>query len=90
MEQNLNIGNDFDKDTEIILTKQARKDLDKVLQRIKELEPSRERSLVITKVQEAIMWLGMNLKQLNDTNPYPDSYNPENTKIESTADKLKM
>ena len=36
------------------------------------------------------MWLGMDLKRLNEPNPYPDSYNPENAKIAPTADNMKM
>ena len=32
----------------------------------------------------------MNLKRLNEPNPYPDSYNPSNAKIEPTADGLKL
>jgi hypothetical protein len=75
---------------EVTYDKHLRKDLDKQLQRLKNLTPSRERSLAITKLQEAIMWLGMDLKRLNETNPYPDSYDPTNTKINPTADGLKM
>ena len=75
---------------EIKLTKQSRVDLDAQLQKLRELPSSREVSLSITKTQEAIMWLGMNLKRLNQPNPYPDSYNPENTKIAPTADGLKL
>lgn len=75
---------------EVKSDKAARRDLDAQLQRIKELPPSRERSLAITKLQEAIMWLGMDLKRLNEPNPYPESKNPENTKIEPTADGLKL
>ena len=84
-------------------TKQFRKDLDTVLQTIKrrsERDPacdvehgfraSRERDIAITKIQEAIMWLGMDLKSLNEPNPYPESYNPESPDIEPTADGLKL
>lgn len=81
---------DFYKDNQIIMTKHCRRELDVILQSIKKLDNSREKSLAITKIQEAIMWLGMNLKQLNDTNPHPDSYNPDNTNIAPTADGLKM
>lgn len=70
--------------------KQWRKDLDEVLQNIKSGSPSRERSLSITKVQEAIMWLGMDLKRLNEPNPYPQSYNPDSPVVEKTADGLKL
>ena len=43
-----------------------------------------------TKLQEAIMWLGMDLKRLKEPNPYPESMNPNSDKIEPTADGLKM
>lgn len=72
-------------------TKSFRKALDAELQRIKESDrKSRERSLAITKLQEAIMWLGMDLKELGAENPYPNSYNPDNTVIEPIADGLKL
>ena len=70
--------------------KQWRKDLDATLQQVKRGAPSRERSLTITKLQEAIMWLGMDLKRLNEPNPYPQSYNPESPVIEKTADGLTL
>tara|TARA_R110000868_G_scaffold69072_1_gene203773 strand:- start:49 stop:324 length:276 start_codon:yes stop_codon:yes gene_type:complete len=90
--------------TTVEQTKQYRKDLDAVLQRIKEgsekssvtkdtvqvIRHSRERSLAITKVQEAIMWLGMDLKEQGTDNPYPNSYKPENQIIDKTADGLKL
>lgn len=75
---------------EVIANKKLRVSLDKQLQELKGLNRSRERSLAITKLQEAIMWLGMDLKRLNEDNPYPDSYDPSNTKIAPTADNLKM
>lgn len=81
---------------EIISTKQRRVDVDAITQAVRELPQSRETSLVITKLQEATMWLGMNLKRINETNPgsspnpYPNSRNTSNTKIEPTADGLKM
>jgi hypothetical protein len=89
-------------------TKQFRKELDDVLQRLKKAcdhtdmpsqgitpvqgaRSNRERSIAITKLQEAIMWLGMDLKDIGETpNPYPQSYNPESPAIEPTADGLKM
>lgn len=57
---------------------------------------SRERSLAITKLQEAVMWLGMDLKAINEEqpgareSPYPNSKNPGNLKIDPTADGLRM
>jgi hypothetical protein len=95
----------------IAATKQHRKDLDEVLQRLRKdsdkqftgprdpdhpVRASRERSLAITKVQEAIMWLGMDLKAINEEspgaapNPYPESYNPASPKIEPTSEGLKL
>ena len=76
---------------EIPAIKQLRKESDELIQRVKQLEPCREVSLVITKLQEAVMWIGMDLKRLNDTNPYPSSKDPSTgIKIEPTADGLKL
>lgn len=82
---------------EVAQTKQFRKDLDEVLQRLKSAtRKSRERSIAITKLQESVMWLGMDLKAMNEEgvtgcqNPYPQSYNPGNPTIEPTADGLKL
>lgn len=75
---------------EVPAIKQLRKDTDDIIQRVRELEPCRETSLVITKLQEAVMWLGMDLKRLNQPNPYPESKDPNSMKIEPTADGLKM
>ena len=37
------------------------------------------------------MWLGMDLKRIHDTNPYPSSKDPSTgTKIDPTADNLKL
>lgn len=102
------------KDIHIILDKELRRDIDGIIQRLKDAEKprplsqpeaqqpdpgfrrSRERSLAITKLQEAVMWLGMDLKAINEEepgstpNPYPDSKDPSNTRIQPTADGLKM
>lgn len=81
---------------EIIANKELRRDIDAAIQRVKALPSSRERSLTITKLQEGVMWLGMDLKRINETtpgsieNPYPNSKDPTNTKIEPTADGLKL
>lgn len=81
--------------SEIIADKELRRDIDAHIQKVKALPPSRERSLTITKLQEAVMWLGMDLKRINETtgegaNPYPNSKDPSNIKIEPTADGLKL
>ena len=76
---------------EIPAIKQLRKDIDDVIQRVRDLEPCREVSLCITKLQEAVMWLGMDLKRLNQPNPYPSSKDATTgTTIEPTADNLKF
>jgi hypothetical protein len=76
---------------EVVANKQLRKDTDEIIQRIKDLPPSHERSLSITKLQEGVMWLGMDLKRLNETNPYPSSKDPSTgSQIEPTADGLKL
>lgn len=84
-------------ESEIIANKELRRDIDAIIQRVKALPASRERSLTITKLQEGVMWLGMDLKRINDTtpgsqpNPYPSSKDPSTgMKIEPTADGLKL
>ena len=86
-EENNKIMNSLE---EVKSNKQLRKDIDDIIQRLKELPSSRERSLSITKLQEGVMWLGMDLKRLNEPNPYPNSKDPSNAKIEPTADGLKF
>ena len=81
----------IDTGSAIIECKEFRVLLDAILQQIKNSpRKSRERSLVVTKLQEAIMWLGMDLKDLGTANPYPNSYKPENTVVDPTADGLKL
>lgn len=86
----------FTIEDEIVTTKQLRRDIDDKIQLVKSLPMSRERALCITKLQEGVMWLGMDLKRINEENPgvienpYPNSKDPSNTKIEPTADGLKM
>ena len=83
----------------IIETKLLRKGIDEQIQHLKIAEftrRSRERSLAITKLQEAVMWLGMDLKDISDSgvvkieNPYPNSKDPTNAIIDPTADGLKL
>ena len=75
----------------IIANKELRVAIDALIQKAKDLPLSRERSLGITKLQEAVMWFGMDLKRLNDNRTcYPESYNPSNTIVEPCADGLKL
>ena len=81
----------MDINLEIPKVKQLRKDIDDIIQRVKALDGCREVSICITKLQEAVMWLGMDLKRINDTNPYPSSKDSSTgTKIEPNADNLKL
>jgi hypothetical protein len=83
MEKNTSAG--------IIANKELRVGIDELIQKAKGLPQSRERSLGITKLQEAVMWFGMDLKRLNDGRTcYPESYNPSNTIVEPCADGLKL
>ena len=75
---------------EIKNTKQLRKDIDEVLQRVKNLEFRYETANAITKLQEGVMWLGMYLKYLGEQDPYPESRNPDSQRIEPIADGLKL
>lgn len=80
-----------DYEWEVIRNKELRQSIDSQIQQVKNLPPSRERSLSITKLQEAVMWLGMDLKRLGESNPYPSSKDPSTgTKIEPTADFLRL
>ena len=76
---------------EVVENKRLRQEIDAKIQEVKDLPVSRERSLTITKLQEAVMWRGMDLKRLGTDNPYPSSKDPSTgTVIEPTADGLKL
>lgn len=52
---------------------------------------TRQHRLVLNAIEDAIMRLGMCLKELNVTpNPYPNSYNPSSPVVDKTADGLIM
>jgi hypothetical protein len=81
---------------EIASIKDHRRHIDAKIQQIKLWPQTRERSLAITKLQEAVMWLGMDLKRIGEANPgliadpYPHSKDSAVPTIEPTADELKM
>lgn len=77
--------------SEIVRVKELRQSIDSNIQKVKNLESCRETSICITKLQEAVMWLGMDLKRLGNPNPYPGSKDPNSGDIiHPTADGLKM
>lgn len=86
----------------VVKHKELRGKIDAIIQEVKQLPPTRETSLTITKLQEGVMWLGMGLKMIHDENPdfwekagNPDPYvgskNPTTgAHIGPTADGLKL
>ena len=82
---------EYTRDMGVADSKTWRAELDATLQKLRAKPGSRERSLAVTKIQEAIMWLGMDLKRLNDgVSCYPGSYDPANKTVHPVADGLKM
>ena len=74
----------------VLAVKQLRRELDAVLQTMRKIPGSREVSLAITKLQESIMWLGMDLKAAaGGQTCYEHGYDQTPT-VEPTADGLKM
>ena len=64
---------------------------DHLVQGVKELFESHEVCTSIDKFLEGIMWLGMELKRVNEPNPYPNSKDPgTGNVIDKTADGMKM
>lgn len=51
---------------------------------------SKETEEAVKSLQLSKMWLGKVLKELGTANPYPESKNPDNEKIEPTADTFKL
>jgi hypothetical protein len=70
--------------------KNLRVHLDCSLQNMKQLPLTDELHTASVRLKESIMWLGMELKRLGEDNPYPNSYDPENAKIDPTAQGLKL
>lgn len=79
-------------ETEIVKTKQFRKDIDGIVQSIQaELTKGQTADIAVIKLKEAVMWLGLHLKELGATNPYPHSKDPSTGDIvDETADGLKF
>jgi len=66
--------------------RKTRIQLDAVFVLTGKLTPSREVSLAKTHFETSKMMLGKVLGELGTANPYPESKNPESSKIEPTAD----
>src|SRR6184192_3720379 len=68
--------------------KAIRQHLDHLMIQTKQYPSNREVSLAYTNTQRASMWLGQVLKELAEPNPYPNSTDTSNTKIEPRADQM--
>ena len=53
----------------VVKHKELRGKIDAIIQDVKQLPPTKETSLTITKLQEGVMWLGVGLKRIHDENP---------------------
>ena len=69
---------------QIIETKHLRKDLDDVIQRLRKLPCCDELHNARHYTTNALMCLGMNLKRLGNSNPYPNSRDTSNTTVDPT------
>ncbi|MES2705123.1 MAG: hypothetical protein V4726_00840 [Verrucomicrobiota bacterium] len=72
--------------TPVAETKQARQSI-KDLHAALAASPrkSRSRSIALTKLEEAGMWLGKDLQELNEPSPYPRSHDAADPAIDATA-----
>ena len=84
----------MDKVKTISNVKELRRNLDAILQRVDSLEFINKnfvpKEIVHLKIVEAIMWLGICLKELGELDPYPESRNPNSQRIEPISDGLKL
>lgn len=67
-------------DEDIILDKQLRKELDTILQTLKHARQRRHRALAITRLEDVIMRLGMDLKELGQMKG-PQPAQPESREV---------
>lgn len=71
-------------------TKLMRKFLDMAIQKVKTLQSTKATNIVVTKIQEGVMWLGMHLKEIGTPDPYPTSRDNSDMTIHPVADNLKL
>lgn len=75
----------------IIFIKQCRKEIDSLIQEVRLIGNSNPVEYSLKALTEGCMWLGMELKRLNEPDPYPSSKDPSTgDTIEQTADNLKL
>ena len=66
--------------------KELRLEVDKLINSVQVLNPSREMSLCFTQLQRSKSWLGMALGELGSETPYPASSDPKSPVIEPQAE----
>lgn len=66
--------------------RELRLEVDKFINSVSALNPSREVSLCYTNLQRSKAWLGMVLGELGSKNPYPKSSDPTSSVIEPQAE----
>lgn len=79
----------------ILSVKQLRLEITGLARHTKSMLGSRELSLAITKMEEAVMWLGKELQRIGETHPdllkdpYPTSKDPSVPTIDPTAPEIR-
>jgi len=73
----------------IRLDKALRLNLDGMLQLLKGAPVSYERVSAVTRLHEAIMWLGLDLKRLGEADPYPASRDPTSPVVHPASEGLR-
>lgn len=68
---------------EVIASKEIRKAIDPIVAKLRSMPGCREISTAITKLQEGQMWVGMNLKRINQT--YPGMFSSPPKSVEDCA-----
>lgn len=85
--ENVRFGTD-ESNIETEFVKVIRKRIDLITKKIDLLlSPSRAKSLSITSLETAFMWLGLELGAIGSPNPYPKSMDSSSPVIEKAADK---
>ncbi len=74
-----------DSEQEISDVKACRQSIQGIHDKVAAMPKSRANALVLTKLDEASMWAGKRLQELQAENPYPTSRDPSITTIDKTA-----
>lgn len=81
----------MDVNLEIRKIKQLRKEVYDIIQEVKVLDNCREVQICMTKLQEADMWLDMDLKRIENINSCPNSEDSSTeNNITLVSDNLKL